>query len=79
MKRKFDIIIEKEGAEFEARCREIPDVVASGDSKEDALKKLKEAIIKKLGDNPDAGSAPAPNPVSPPRGPSTGFHQETDV
>jgi predicted RNase H-like HicB family nuclease len=70
MKRRFTVVIEKKHGEYEARCRELPDVVAHGSSKQDTLEKIRAAITKKLGDDLDGGSAPTPHPVSPsPRGP----------
>lgn len=70
MKTKFTVIIEKKQSEYEARCREMPNVVARGSKKEDALEKIRVVIIKKLGGESDGGAAPKPHPVSPsPRGP----------
>jgi predicted RNase H-like HicB family nuclease len=66
MKRKFTVVIEKIGAEFEARCREMPDAVARGRDKKDALEKIRAIITKMLGGDSDAGSAPVVHPISPP-------------
>jgi len=66
MKRKFTVVIEKKQGEYEARCRELPDVVAHGSSKQDALEKIRAIITKKLGGDSDGGAAPKPHPVSPP-------------
>ena len=70
MKRKFTIVIEQKQGVYEARCREMPDAVAHGSSKTDALEKIRAVIIKRLGDDSDGGAAPKLHPVSPsPRGP----------
>ena len=66
MKRKFTVVIKKIGAEFEARCRELPAAVARGRDKTDALEKIRAVITKMLQDGSDDGSAPTPHPVSPP-------------
>jgi predicted RNase H-like HicB family nuclease len=67
---KFTVVIEKKGAEFMARCREMTDCVASGRDKNDALEKIKAVITKKLQDGSEGGAAAVPHPVSPsPRGP----------
>ena len=67
---KFTIKIEQKGAEFEARCREMPDAIACGRDKLDALEKIKAVITKMLQDGSDDGFAPTLHPVSPsPRGP----------
>jgi predicted RNase H-like HicB family nuclease len=70
MKRKFTVVIKREGDEYVARCAEVPGAEGRGRDKNDALKKIRAAIIKKLEGGSDAGSAPFPHPVSPPpRGP----------
>jgi hypothetical protein len=70
MKRKFQIVITREGVEYVARCAELSNAVARGTNKLDALEKIRIVISKKLGDGPDGGVAPQPVPVSPrPRGP----------
>jgi len=70
MKGKFHIVIERKRDEYEARCRELPDVVARGRDKNGVLEEIRALITKRLGGDSDAGSAPMPLPVSPsPRGP----------
>jgi len=81
MKKKFTVILVKEGDGYVARCQEMPDAVARGSSKGDALEKLRAVIIKKIGeDGSDAGSAPVPQPVRPPpHGPIIELHEKPDV
>ena len=70
MKRKFTVVIKREGAEYVARCAEVPGAEGRGRDKEGALEQIRAAIIKKLEGGSDTGSAPVPHPVSPPpRGP----------
>ena len=70
MKRKFTVILEHKGDRYVASCRDVPDAVASGSSKEDALDKIRAVLTKMFGDDSDSGSAPTPHPPSPPpRGP----------
>ena len=70
MKRKFKVILAQEGDHFVARCPDMPEAVASGSSKEDALAKMGALLTKRFGDDSDSGSAPTPHPPSPPpRGP----------
>ncbi len=70
VKRKFTVILAQGGDHFVARCPDVPDAVASGSSKEDALDKMRALLIKRFGDDSDSGSAPTPHPPSPPpRGP----------
>jgi predicted RNase H-like HicB family nuclease len=66
MKGKFTVILTREGAEYVARCQEMADAVASGSSKEEALERIKVVIRKMLEGGSEGGSAPLPNPVSPP-------------
>jgi hypothetical protein len=65
MERKFRVVIEKRQDEYEARCKELPEVIAHGRDKEGALEIMKALIIKKLGGDSDGDSAPGPHPVSP--------------
>jgi predicted RNase H-like HicB family nuclease len=68
--RKFAIIIKREGDAYIASCPDLPDTVAHGTSKIDALEKIRAIIIKKLDDGSDSGTPPMPHPISPsPRGP----------
>jgi predicted RNase H-like HicB family nuclease len=70
MKKRFTVVIEKKGTEFEARCRELPEAVARGRDKTDALEKIRAVITKMLGGDSGTGLAGVPHPVSPsPRGP----------
>jgi predicted RNase H-like HicB family nuclease len=70
MKRKFTVVIEKKQGGYEARCRELLNVVAHGNSKQDALEKIRAIITKKLGGDSDGGAISKPRPVAPsPRGP----------
>jgi predicted RNase H-like HicB family nuclease len=70
MKRKFTVVIQREGDGYVARCAEVPGAEGRGRGREDALSKIRAAIIKKLEGGSDAGSAPFPHPVSPtPHGP----------
>ena len=70
MKRKFTVILEREGDHYVARCPDVPDAVARGTRKEDALDKIRAVLIQRFGDDSDSGSAPTPHPPSPPpRGP----------
>lgn len=70
MKRKLNVIIERKGNMYEARCPEMPDAFARGHDKNDALEKLRDVITRILGDDSNGGSAATPRPVSPsPRGP----------
>ena len=70
MSRKFQVIIKRKGGEYIAECAEVPGAEGRGRSKEEAVERIRAAIIKKLGGGSDAGSAPVPHPVSPPpRGP----------
>jgi predicted RNase H-like HicB family nuclease len=72
MKRKFEAIITKEGAYYVARCPEVANAVARGRTTKAALEELKAILIKKFrpDDGSEDGTAPIPNPVSPPpRGP----------
>ena len=70
MKRKFTVVIKREGAEYVARCAEVPGAEGRGRDKEGALEQIGAAIAKKLEGGSDTGSAPVPHPVSPPpRGP----------
>ena len=81
MKKKFTVILERKGEEFVASCRELPDVVARGRDKQEAIENMKAAIIKKLGDDgSDAGSASVPHPVRPPpHGPIIELHEKPDA
>jgi predicted RNase H-like HicB family nuclease len=63
MKRKFTIVIDRKHGEYEARCREVPDAVAYGSSKQDVLEKIRAVITNKLGGDSDDGSAPTPSPL----------------
>lgn len=70
MNRKFTVVIERKQDEYEARCQEMPDAVARGCSKNDALEKIGAVITRMLEDGSDDGTAPKPHPVSPsPGGP----------
>jgi hypothetical protein len=80
LKRKFTIVIERHADEFVAKCPELVGVVAHGQTKNDALEKIRAAIIKKLGGDSDAGAAPYPHPVSPPpRGPRGPIEVEAEI
>jgi hypothetical protein len=70
VKKKFNIVIERKQDEHQARCKELPDLIVRGCSITDVCEMMRALIIKKLGGDSDAGSAPVPHPVSPaPRGP----------
>jgi predicted RNase H-like HicB family nuclease len=80
MKRKFTVVITREGTEYVARCQEVADAVARGSSNQDALEKIKAVIRKKFEDGSEGGSAPLPHPVSPPpRGPRGPIMVETEI
>jgi len=66
MSRQFNVIIERKGDEYVARCPEVPGAEGRGRDKNDALEKIRAAIIKRLEGGSDAGSAPVPDPVAPP-------------
>ena len=55
MKRSFQVIVEREGDGFKARCPEVPGVEGHGKDKEEALESIRAAIRRKL----DGGSGPA--------------------
>jgi hypothetical protein len=68
--KRFHIHIERKQDEYQARCKELPDLVARGRDKEVVLERMRVLIIKKVGGDSGAGSAAVPNPVPPaPRGP----------
>jgi hypothetical protein len=73
MSKEFTIIITKKAGEFEVRCRQMPTLVTRGQDREDALKRFKIALYRKLkrdSGGTDGGAAPILHPVSPPpRGP----------
>ena len=70
VKRKFTVTLTPEGDHFVARCPDVPDAVARGTRKEDALDKMRAVLTKMFGDGSDSGSASTPHPSSPPpRGP----------
>jgi predicted RNase H-like HicB family nuclease len=80
MKRKFSIVITKEGGAYVARCQELADAVARGNSREETVERIKEVIRKMLGGGSEGGSAPLPRPVSPPpHGPSGPLVVEAEV
>ena len=66
MKKRFKVIIERKGEDYVARCPDVPSVEGRGRDKSEALEKIRASITRKLGDDPDAGSAPFLHPVSPP-------------
>ncbi len=55
MKRTFQVIIERNGDAFKARCPEVPDVEGHGKDKKEALENIRAAIRRKLGG--DSGAA----------------------
>jgi predicted RNase H-like HicB family nuclease len=74
MKRKFQVVITREGQAYVARCPEVAGTVARGHSKSEVVERMKGIIRKKFSPGPDEGSdgraAPKPHPVSPsPHGP----------
>jgi predicted RNase H-like HicB family nuclease len=68
MKRKFTVVLTRKGTQYVARCQEVADAVARGNSKEEVLERIKAVILKKFEDGSEGGSAPLPHPVSPPPG-----------
>jgi hypothetical protein len=66
MKRQFKVTVKRELDDYIARCSDFPDMVIHGSSLKDATEKIRAAIIKRLEDGSDSGTAPKPHPVSPP-------------
>ena len=62
MKRKFTVVIERKGDQYVARCAGMPDVEGRGRDKNEALEKIRAAIIKKLEGGSDAGWRQSPIP-----------------
>ena len=57
MKKSFQVIIERKGDAFKARCPQVPDVEGHGKDKEEALESIRAAIRQKFG----GGSGSAEN------------------
>jgi predicted RNase H-like HicB family nuclease len=60
------VVLTREGAEWVCRCPDVPDALGRGKSKKEALERIKAVIRKKFGGDSEGGSAPFPQPVSPP-------------
>lgn len=72
MPKKFTVVVKKKGDQFEARCKQVPGVYTLGRDRDDALKRLKIALFRKLklGGGPGGGgsgtsSAGKPVPLRP--------------